>query len=124
MESQQPGKLSSKSETLHRSGRKRDPRLDTNEDENDPDSVENGKRQGCLLLCCSLLEKDEIIDLDVAYMTLFEEGNNEFMKERDTEDSERIPIPQRIYTTFLESVESDVIEYVHFTLIIRCSLLM
>ena len=57
-------------------------------------------------------------------MTLFEEGNNEFMKERDTEDSERIPIPQRIYTTFLESVESDVLEYVYFTLIIRCSLLM
>ena len=57
-------------------------------------------------------------------MTLFEEGNNEFMKERDTEDSERIPIPQRIYTTFLESIESDVIEYVHCTLLIQCSLLM
>ena len=49
MENQQPGKHSSKSENLHRSGRKRDPRLDTNEDENGPDSVENGKRQGYFL---------------------------------------------------------------------------
>ena len=45
-------------------------------------------------------------------MAIFEEGNNEYLKERETTDPERIPIPQRLYTSFLESVESDVMEYV------------
>lgn len=63
----------------------------------------------CLVSC---IEKLDITDLDIAYMAIFEEGNNEYIKERETTDPERIPIPQRLYTSFLESVESDVMEYV------------
>ena len=68
-----------------------------------------------------IVEKLNITDLDIAYMAIFEEGNNEYMKERENTDSERIPIPQRLYTSFLESVESDVMEYVWFAKEVLCS---
>ena len=67
------------------------------------------------------VEKLDITDLDIAYMAIFEERNHEYMKERENTDSERIPIPQRLYTSFLESVESDVMEYVWFAKGVLCS---
>ena len=54
-------------------------------------------------------------DLDVAYSILFEEANNEYIKERERaeegrEDKNQIPL--RDFRYFLDSVENDVIHYV------------
>jgi hypothetical protein len=54
-------------------------------------------------------------DLDVAYSILFEEANNEYIKERERAEEgreDKNQIPFRVFRSFLDSVENDVIHYV------------
>ncbi|KAK8824443.1 hypothetical protein WA577_006840, partial [Blastocystis sp. JDR] len=60
-------------------------------------------------------DKDELTDLDVAYSILFEDANNEYIKEKEQKKESRqkgkAAIPQRVFSSFLASIENDVMEY-------------
>lgn len=62
------------------------------------------------------VEKDPITDLDIAYSIIFDEMKKEYMRERergrDKRDGNRAAIPQRVFQSFLVSVENDINEYV------------
>lgn len=55
-------------------------------------------------------------DLDVANAILFEEANNEFIKEKTQTDAQRedgkSKIPQRVFRSFLDNIENDIQSYV------------
>ena len=54
--------------------------------------------------------------MDVAYSILFEDANNEYIKEKEQKKESRqkgkAAIPQRVFSSFLASIENDVMEYV------------
>ena len=63
-----------------------------------------------------IVEKDEITDLDIAYSIIFDEMNNEYIQEkerhRERREGDKAAIPQRVFQSFLTSLENDVNEYV------------
>lgn len=71
------------------------------------------------------LEKDDITDLDIAYSIIFDEMKKEYMRERergrDKRDGDRAAIPQRIFQSFLVSIENDVNEYVS---VLNCDVIL
>lgn len=62
------------------------------------------------------VEKDEITDLDIAYSILYDEMKKEYMCEKDRtrerRDGDKAAIPQRVFQSFLLSMENDIHEYV------------
>ena len=65
------------------------------------------------------LDNEQLTDLDVAYSILFEDANNEYIRERaqkeETKQKGKAAIPQRVFASFLSSIESDVMEYVQLS---------
>lgn len=106
---------------IQRSEHKSDPRVLTREDlDNTPN-----QRQCGILSCLSFLDTHIDTDLDVAYSILFEEANNEYIKERENEERAKANgkslIPQRVFQSFLDNVERDVSDYVISIVVILCS---
>ena len=97
---------------VQRSEHKSDPRVLTRDDLDDAPN----QRQCCEISRLSYLDTHIDTDLDVAYSILFEEANNEYIKERENEEQTKASgkslIPQRVYQSFLDSVERDVSDYV------------
>lgn len=103
---------SNEKEVEDRHPRKRDPRTHDSQDEETATHRDDG-------LFCSFsspIDKDELTDLDVAYSILFEDANNEYIKEKEQKKESRqkgkAAIPQRVFSSFLASIENDVMEYV------------
>lgn len=68
----------------------------------------------------NILEKDAITDLDIAYSILYDEMKKEYNRERERvkerREGDKAAIPQRVFQSFLVSMENDVNEYVHIWL--------
>ncbi|KAM7458492.1 hypothetical protein BLSTO_00758 [Blastocystis sp. subtype 1] len=92
---------SNEKEVEDRHPRKRDPRTHDSQDEETATHRDD--------------DKDELTDLDVAYSILFEDANNEYIKEKEQKKESRqkgkAAIPQRVFSSFLASIENDVMEY-------------
>ena len=100
------------SSEIQRSDHKSDPRALTRDD------INNTQKQRQCGINYFIWFVDNYIDtdVDVAYAVLFEEANNEYIKERENEErikaSGKSLIPQRVFQSFLDNVERDVSDYV------------
>ena len=76
------------------------------------------KEPGKCWYVISQVKDDILTDLEVAYVALFEEANSEYIAEREKscgdQTPDKIPIPSRVYSSFLNSIENDVLEYVSY----------
>ena len=103
---------SSEKEVEDRHPRKKDPRVRDTRDEDSSSYKEEGIQQAF----SSSIDNVELTDLDVAYSILFEDANNEYIKEKDkkkeSKQKGKAAIPQRVFSSFLASIENDVMEYV------------
>ena len=116
MNNRDPQKLWKREEERHPShSHRRDPRTVDTLDE-DESVIED---EGTYFAFRRGLDNEQLTDLDVAYSILFEDANNEYIRERaqkeETKQKGKAAIPQRVFASFLSSIENDVMEYVQLS---------